>query len=203
MPSASLCIVAIAILLLLFYVTTLEPVQVKSDLDKRYYDVVDDFGRQKQAANLLAEINRFNQTLIKNLKEKYGDSGDPFISGLVDRLVVRYRRESLTENLPDGKHDTSYVLNKGKTLSLCLRHLPHDGDRFIDWNTLQFVNLHELSHVATENHGHDRTFWKTFKFLLTEAKDQGLYNPVDYSEEPIRYCSLPLKKNPFFVDIPA
>ena len=45
-----------------------------------------------------------------------------------------------------------------------------------------FVTLHELSHIATKTIGHKSEFWENFKFLLQQAKEAGIHNPVDYKK---------------------
>ena len=65
-------------------------------------------------------------------------------------------------------------------------------------NTLTFVALHELAHVATLSVGHTEEFWNNFKFLLQEAKKIGIYNPVNYKKEPARYCGMNIDDNPYY-----
>ena len=61
-----------------------------------------------------------------------------------------------------------------------------------------YVALHELSHIATKSIGHTDEFWENFKFLITEAKKIGVYNPVDYKKEPSRYCGMNITDNPYY-----
>ena len=39
----------------------------------------------------------------------------------------------------------------------------------IELNTLVFVGIHELSHIASVTKGHGDEFWDNFKFLLENA----------------------------------
>ena len=64
-------------------------------------------------------------------------------------------------------------------LAFCL-NTTKKGHEAIDINTLTFVALHELAHVATVEVGHTENFWRNFKFLLHEAEEIGIYNVVDY-----------------------
>jgi len=79
------------------------------------------------------------------------------------------------------------VLNKEK-----------DGNNLIDPNTLMFVAIHELSHIATKSIGHKDEFWENFKFLLTESSKIGVYKQVDYKKNPKRYCGTEINDNPYF-----
>ena len=73
-----------------------------------------------------------------------------------------------------------------------------DGNKLIDPNTLMFVAIHELSHIATKSIGHKDEFWNNFKFLLGEAKKIGVYKPEDYKKNPRRYCGTNISDNPYF-----
>ena len=68
----------------------------------------------------------------------------------------------------------------------------------IDPNTLMYVAIHELAHIATKEIGHTPNFWRNFKFLLTQAKLINVYNPIDYKNEPQEYCGMTIKDNPYY-----
>ena len=79
----------------------------------------------------------------------------PFYSN-VKLLLKRYSPHMIGENiLPFG---TSYTINKGSYIGLCLENK--------DINTLFFVLLHELAHVGTKSVGHTQEFLEFFRFLL-------------------------------------
>jgi hypothetical protein len=46
--------------------------------------------------------------------------------------------------------------------------------------------------------GHKQEFWENFKFLLQNAKEAGIYEPIDYKKNPTQYCSMPINDNPYF-----
>ena len=73
-----------------------------------------------------------------------------------------------------------------------------NSGKLIDLNTLTFVALHELSHVATESIGHTPEFWKNFKFILEQAKTIGVYKPIDYKKNPATYCGMEITDNPLY-----
>ena len=64
-------------------------------------------------------------------------------------------------------------------------------------NTIIFVVIHEISHVMTESIGHDETFWNNMKYLLMEAEKIGVYNPIDYSMDNVKYCGMDVKSTPY------
>lgn len=158
--------------------------KVMSTVDGRTY-LVRKLPDSKEAANKLAEINKSILKLIDNLdKEKDG----------VDRLIERYDPDNLSETEPGAKY-TSYSVNKGEQISICIRK--HNDNGFEENNIVTFVVIHELAHVMTKTIGHDESFWKNMKFLLEEAEKIGLYEPVDYSVNNVNYCGMEVKSTPY------
>ena len=100
------------------------------------------------------------------------------------------------ETLPTSEY-TAYSENKGEKLAFCLNK-EKEGNQLIDPNTLMFVAIHELSHIATKSIGHKDEFWNNFKFLLGEAKKIGVYEPEDYKKNSKRYCGTNITDNPYF-----
>lgn len=144
------------------------------------------------AANLLAEIKTKLQKLVDHLKSSFPHKQQ------AKRIVESFDSMRIVETLPTSEH-TAYSENKGEKMALCLNKTDEDGDtRLIDPNTLTFVALHELSHVGTESEGHEPEFWNNFKFILQEAERIGIYQPVDYKQNPTSYCGDKLTDNPLF-----
>jgi hypothetical protein len=142
------------------------------------------------AANLLAEVTQKMKNMVAYMKEKHSE--DP----RTIRLVEGFNPKSVSETLPTSEL-TAYSENKGEKVAFCLNKTK-EGDRLIDLNTLTFVALHELSHIMTESIGHKQDFWQNFKFLLQNAKDAGIYNPIDYKKNPKQYCGMEINDNPFY-----
>ena len=143
------------------------------------------------AADRLATINNKMNKLVAHMGKKYPDKEN------VKRLVRGYNPKKIYETLPTSEY-TAYSENKGEKLAFCLDTEKNSQGRLIDVNTLMYVALHELSHVATESIGHTDEFWENIKFLITEAKEIEVYNPVDYKKEPSRYCGMNITDNPFY-----
>jgi hypothetical protein len=142
------------------------------------------------AANLLAEVTQKMKNMVQYMKEKHSE--DP----RTIRLVEGFNPKKISETLPTSEL-TAYSENKGEKIAFCLNKTK-DGDRLIDLNTLTFVALHELSHIMTESIGHKQDFWQNFKFLLTNAKEAGIYNPIDYKKNPKQYCGMDINDNPYY-----
>ena len=79
----------------------------------------------------------------------------------VKRLVKNFNPTKVKEILPTSEF-TAYSENKGEKLAFCTT-TKKDGGNMIDENTLMFVALHELSHIASESIGHTDEFWENFK----------------------------------------
>ena len=88
---------------------------------------------------------------------------------------------------------TSYSVNKGEELSICLKS--KETNNFHDINLLMYVIIHEMSHFACPEIGHGDLFKKIFKFFLLEAIKIGIYKQVDYSQEPVEYCGMKLNSS--------
>ena len=159
-------------------------ISVKSTNDNRQY-IVRDLPNAIDAANKLSSINGKILLLINHLDESKES---------VIRLKNNYKPESLSENTKDSIH-TSYSLNKGEKISLCLRE-KSDDILFEDDNTIIFVVIHELAHLMSESIGHTKEFWDNMNYLLKEAIQIGIYQRVNYKEQPIDYCGMEINNTP-------
>ena len=65
-----------------------------------------------------------------------------------------------------------------------------------------FVNLHELTHIASTKNdpGHKIDFWKNFKIILQEAKEIGVYKPINYKKTPVNYSGMNIFNNPYYIN---
>ena len=161
-----------------------------SDVNGNKY-CVRDRSKLELAANKLAHINNRMNKLVTYLGNKYSEKEN------IKRLVKGYNPKKIYETLPTSEY-TAYSENKGEKLAFCLDTEKNSQGRLIDLNTLMYVALHELSHIATKSIGHTDEFWENFKFIITEAKEIGVYNPVDYKKENARYCGMNITDNPYF-----
>ena len=160
-----------------------------SDVNGNTY-CVRDRHKLELAADRLAYVNNNLNKLVNHLAKKYPDKKN------VQRLVNGYNPKKIYETLPTSEF-TAYSENKGEKLAFCLDTEKNSKGRLIDINTLMYVALHEVSHIATKSIGHNDEFWNNFKFMITEAKEINIYNPVDYKKEPARYCGMNISDNPY------
>jgi hypothetical protein len=143
------------------------------------------------AADLLAETTVKMKQLVAYMGKTYPDDE------MVNRLVSGFNPKKITETLPTSEY-TAYSENKGEKIAFCLDTKKNGVGKMIDENTLMFVAIHEMSHVACESVGHTTEFWGNFKRLLEDAVEIGIYIPEDYKKNPRSYCGMNIKDNPYF-----
>jgi hypothetical protein len=143
-----------------------------------------------KAADLLASVTQKCQQMVEYMKARHP------ADERVKLLVEGFNPKTISETLPTSEL-TAYSENKGEKVAFCLNKRKN-GTKLIDLNTLTFVALHELSHIMTVSVGHKQEFWQNFKFLLENAKEAGIYNPVDYKRNPQDYCGMKITDNPYY-----
>lgn len=161
-----------------------------SDVDGKKY-CVRERGKLEMAADLLAETTVKMKKLVKHCGDKYPNRDN------VSRLVENFNPRTIQETLPTSEF-TAYSENKGEKLAFCLDKNKSGKGGLIDKNTLMFVAIHELAHVASVSIGHTDEFWQNFRFLLQEAEEINIYQPVDYAKNPKEYCGMEITDNPYF-----
>ena len=146
----------------------------------------------KKAANLLATTTENMKKLVTHLKNKYPEKEN------VKLLVKNFNPKKIKEILPTSEY-TAYSENKGEKIAFCLnKENKEDINNLIEMNTLMFVALHELSHIATKSIGHTDEFWDNFKFILIESSKIGIYKPIDYKNNKTEYCGMTINDNPYY-----
>jgi hypothetical protein len=163
---------------------------ILSKVDGQSY-CVRDRKQLQHAVDLLARTVEKCTRLVQILVETHPEK-DATV-----RLQNGYNPKQIMETLPTSEY-TAFSENKGEKLAFCLNRKNENNNELIDDNTLMFVALHELSHIATESIGHEPEFWANFKFLLDVAVDQGLYSPENYGEKSKEYCGMKITDNPYY-----
>ncbi len=162
---------------------------IVSDVDGKKY-CVRERSKMTLVVDLLARTTQKLSKLVKYLGEKYPDRENCKL------LVKNFNPTKISEILPTSQY-TAYSENKGEKLAFCTTKTKK-GNKLIDENTLMFVALHELSHIATKSIGHTQEFWNNFKFIIANAKKIGIYTPENYKSAPKMYCGLKITDNPYF-----
>lgn len=164
---------------------------VISGVDGNEY-CVRDRSKINEAADLLAKTTNKCTKLVEMMAHKKPNHP------ITKRLLEGYNPQKIRETLPTSSH-TAYSENKGEKVAFCLtKRKDGNPNNLIDLNTLMFVALHELSHICTVSIGHTPEYWNNFKFVLENAVEYGLYNPVDYKKNPTGYCGMTISDNPYY-----
>ena len=164
-----------------------EIIYVESSLDHRKY-LVRNVADKQEAADMLANMRDRLDKLINYMRMNHPNDDR------VKRLIRKFNPDRISESLRGSKY-TSYSINKGEKIELCLRSKDM-SQRLTDINTLMFVTLHELAHIMTISIGHTKEFWSNFKFILKIAVQIGIYDNIDYSKDPQPYCGIEVNDSP-------
>jgi hypothetical protein len=165
-------------------------VLVQSKVDGKSYRVRDMSDKQ-QAADLIARVRMSMKKLYMHLEATFPDKTQ------VIQLMRNFKPdpERLLESTPDEEH-TSFSVNKGESVHLCLRQRSGGNETLVDENVMMFVALHEMAHMITKSVGHEPEFWNNFGWLLTEAEKIGVYHYQDFKSHPVAYCGVQITDQP-------
>ncbi len=158
---------------------------VRSKIDDKEYtvQVKDD---SLEAANLIAKIREKLVILMEHLEKSFSIKDER-----VRLLKKNFRPDRLKEGV-DTPGYTSYSINKGEQIVLCLRN----NDKLVDLNTMLFVVLHEFAHLSTESIGHTEEFWDNFKWILEESINIGIYTKQEFKVKNVEYCGMTITSSP-------
>lgn len=159
---------------------------IKSDIDNQYY-LVRDLNDKTQGANLLAKIKQ-NIMILTNYLYYYKDTKYIEYRQYIIQLYERIQNVAVMETSADSIY-TSYSVNKGEQLVFCLRSR-QIKNKIHKFNLLMYVVLHEISHVACPEYGHTVLFKKIFAFITNVAIEIGLYQKINFPQNPTEYCGL-------------
>jgi len=181
-------ILTVVLILFLYYEKQYaELTKVKSTIDNKEYLVRNKPDKQ-EGADLLARVVKNIDLLLKYNKK----------NGVFNTLEKKYNPDNISESLSNSKY-TSYSLNKGEKIVLCIRH-KNEKEDLVDLNTLMFVVLHELAHLESISIGHNKEFWDNMNELLKTGIKLGIYDYVDYKQNPIKYCGINVTATPLKLD---
>ena len=182
-------IVIVTVLLVIGYLKFGQTALTYTKASDEKFHLVRDMPDKEKAAEMLAEIKRRLQLLINYCITNYPSNPD------VQLMKKRFKTQNIQEtDLSDS--GTSYTIDKGRELHLCLRN--KDDAKLHQINILMFVAIHELAHIKSTSYGHNEEFGKNFTFLLKQAAKIGIYQPVDYSKNPVEFCGMDVTESPMF-----
>jgi WLM domain len=200
-------IIIVALMLIYFYT----PPRIEIDVQGRAWSVIESYENSTEAAEMLSRLHERMLTFMRYLKFKYHidetedviaqegaahNVGSQDVQKILHALLDNYNPDVFYENDPRYSNDTSYTINKGDSMYICLRKKDQPAT-LEDEELVFFVMIHECAHIGNYNGwGHDDRFWTVFKFLLHEAVLAGVYHPIDYEKYPADYCGLKVYYQP-------
>jgi predicted metal-dependent hydrolase len=158
--------------------------KIVSKIDNRNYEVQIKEDAQ-EAADLIAKIREKLIIIVDHLIKSYPNDDRSY------RLKKNFNPDNIKEGI-DNPNYTSYSINKGEQIVLCLR----SHNKLMDLNTMMFVVLHELAHICTVSIGHTTEFWDNFKWILEEAINIGIYKKQDFRLNNVDYCGMKITDSP-------
>lgn len=192
-----LIIVILLFAFVFFYFSEFNTVRGKHGYQHRLYDNSD---------QVFYELDKKATILKDHLMQKYGctDCKRPEIVTITNFNMFE-RTKQFIENYDSGNiHEispknlmsaTSFTEGKSK-LVMCLRD--KETEQLHHINTITFVFLHELSHMMNDQFGHPMQFWQLFKVVLQNSVECGIYVPVDYKKNPVKYCGMQITQCPLY-----
>lgn len=161
-------------------------IYIKSKTDEDFH-LVQNLPNKKKAANIMAIIKDRIELLLNYLKKNHRNDDR------IKRLFNRYNEDNIQEtNLNDS--GTSYSIDKGEQVNLCLRS--KKTQELHNINILMFVTIHELAHIMSKTYGHNQEFNNNFKFLLINAIKIGIYQNINYSKNKTNFCGMIVDNSP-------
>lgn len=168
---------------------------VHFEVDNKNYQIEKYSPGRVESLNTLVKIRKNLEKLISHLIAKYPTSDK------VARMRDRFENTVLREANPNGDpSQTSYTINKGDTMVLCLRS---NRNQLVDMNTLMYVAIHELGHIYSSGFHHGDEFWKNMQFLIDEAVLINIYQSVNYAKNPVKYCGIMISSNVPVTELPS
>ena len=167
-------------------------VYVKSSVDNKEY-LVRDMPDKQGAADLMAKVRLRLKNLKMHVESKFPDK--PQVKQLIQNFDADPSR--FYESTPDADL-TSYSVNKGESVHLCLRQRETNNESLVPEDVMMFVAIHEMAHMITKTIGHGPDFWNNFGWLLKESESAGLYKSQNFKAHPVKYCGMSITDQPSY-----
>ena len=162
---------------------------IKSNFDNNFY-LVNKCNKNKMYSSYLLSIIRYKLIYLTE-KIKITKENKIYIENIKKKIYQTQFIEN--KNIFPKKKITSYSVNKGEKIVLCL--YDYKKQTFFDLNILIFVSIHELAHIANPTIGHDESFYYIFNILLNYAIQFKIYKFFDYQNIPKKYCGILINSN--------
>jgi hypothetical protein len=158
-------------------------------IDGNNYYVRDDNDKDKAVATLY-ELRQNIKKLINFIEENSENCKEFAIYKENINLIKKNIDSVIIKETPKTSSYTSYSVNKGEELYLCIRS--KNTNEIHDINDLLYVAIHEIAHIGCPEIGHTNLFFKINLYLLKKAVEFNLYKYDNYNNNPKEYCGINL-----------
>lgn len=162
-------------------------VNIKSTVDSKIY-TVQNIENKETASDVLAIMSKKIKIISIYLRENIDKY--PKYEKYIKKLFLQKEKIILKEN-DLNNHNTSYTINKGEEIVMCLRS--KKNGKIHDINLLTYVMLHELAHVLCPENNHTELFKEIFIFLQDIAVKLNIFTKNNYNisdSEFNEYCGI-------------
>ena len=174
-----------------YYVKCLQNIDllIIEGIDGNNYYVRND-NNKDEAVKILSELRENLKKLINFIEENSTNDKEYYIyKDNINSIKNKIDDVSIKET-PSNSRYTSYSVNKGEELYLCIRS--KNTNKIHDINDLLYVAIHEIAHIGCPEIGHTDLFFKINLYLLKKAVEFNLYKYDNYNNKPREYCGINL-----------
>jgi hypothetical protein len=182
-------IIICVILILIILIVIIPYINRHRGLTKYKQHIIADAPHKNISVKLLKEIKRRLKLLVFYCYLKYPTHPN------VKLLKKRFNPDNIQESSL-YEQATSYTIDKGEELHLCLRDKTHQKYKHHKINVLIFVSIHELAHIMSTSFGHNTEFSNNFMFLLEKGIECGIYKYHNYKKKPKNFCGIIIDNTP-------
>jgi len=144
-----------------------------------------------KAVDILCELRQKIKKLINFIEENNDEEYKIYKENI--NLIKNKIDDVKIKETPKTSNYTSYSVNKGEELFLCIRS--KKTNEIHDINDLLYVAIHEIAHIGCPEIGHTNLFFKINLYLLKKAVEFNLYNYDNYNNNPKEYCGIDLNNS--------
>ena len=142
------------------------------------------------AVKILSDLRQNLKKLINFIEENSVNDKEYYMYKDNINSIKNKIDEVIIKETPSNSSYTSYSVNKGEELYLCIRS--KNTNKIHDINDLLYVAIHEIAHIGCPEIGHTDLFFKINLYLLKKAVEFNLYKYDNYNNKPREYCGINL-----------
>jgi hypothetical protein len=158
-------------------------------IDGNNYYVRENFDKDNAAETLYKLRQNLKNLIIFIENNSENDKEFPIYKENIN-LIKNKIDNVIIKETPETSSYTSYSVNKGEELYLCIRS--KKTNEIHDINDLLYVAIHEIAHIGCPEIGHTNLFFKINLYLLKKAVEFNLYKKENYNTNPREYCGINL-----------